>query len=438
MTRRLILALAFLAAFLAAPAMAAKPLRVISPGGIEAWLIEDRANPMLSLEMAWRDSGSAFDPAEKEGLSKLLAGTLDEGAGSYDSQAFQRKLEDLSIKLSFSAGADMLHGHLTTLSRHRAEAFRLLKLAMTEPRFDEAAVQRVKGQMQAAIAQSSEDPQSLASRTWFKVAFPNHPYGRDAQGSRESLSAISAGDLREAAKRLGRGNLILGVVGDITPQELGRLLDSSFGSLPAKATAGNLAEAEVAVPQPGIKPLVIKKDIPQSVVQFGLQGIKRGDPDWFAGYVLNYILGGGGFASRLMVEIREKRGLAYSAYSYLYPLDHAGIWLGGVATKNEKVAQSISLVRKELARLSAQGVTAKELADAKTYLTGSFPLRYDSNANIAGLLVAVQSDNLGLDYLDKRNQLVEAVTEADIARVAQRLMKPENLIVIVVGKPKGL
>jgi len=437
-TRRLILALAFLAVFLAAPAMAAKPLRVISPGGIEAWLIEDRANPMLSLEMAWRDSGSAFDPAEKEGLSKLLAGTLDEGAGSYDSQAFQRKLEDLSIKLSFSAGADMLHGHLTTLSRHRAEAFRLLKLAMTEPRFDEAAVQRVKGQMQAAIAQSSEDPQSLASRTWFRVAFPNHPYGRDAQGSRESLSAISAGDLREAAKRLGRGNLILGVVGDITPQELGRLLDSSFGSLPAKATAGNLAEAEVAVPQPGIKPLVIKKDIPQSVVQFGLQGIKRGDPDWFAGYVLNYILGGGGFASRLMVEIREKRGLAYSAYSYLYPLDHAGIWLGGVATKNEKEAQSISLVRKELARLSAQGVTAKELADAKTYLTGSFPLRYDSNANIAGLLVAVQSDNLGLDYLDKRNQLVEAVTEADIARVAQRLMKPENLIVIVVGKPKGL
>lgn len=438
MTRRLILALAFLASFMADPALAAKPVRVTSPGGIEAWLIEDRANPMLSLEMAWRDSGSAFDPAEKEGLSKLLAGTLDEGAGPYDSQAFQRKLEDLSIKLSFSAGSDMLRGHLTTLSRHRAEAFRLLKLAMTEPRFDEAAVLRVKGQMQAAIAQASEDPQSLASRVWFKVAFPNHPYGRDAQGSRESLSAISAGDLREAAKRLGRGNLILGVVGDITPQELGRLLDSSFGSLPAKAAAGNLAEAEVAVPQPGIKPLVIKKEIPQSVVQFGLQGIKRDDPDWFAGYVLNYILGGGGFASRLMVEIREKRGLAYSAYSYLYPLDHTGIWLGGVATKNEKVAQSISLVRKELARLRAQGVTAKELDDAKTYLTGSFPLRYDSNANIAGLLVAVQSDNLGLDYLDKRNQLVEAVTAADIARVAQRLMKPEKLIVIVVGSPKGL
>lgn len=435
--RRLFLALVFLAVGLA-PALAAKPLRVISPGGIEAWLIEDRANPMLSLEMAWRDSGSAFDPKDKDGLSKLLAGTLDEGAGSYDSQAFQRKLEDLSVKLSFDAGADMLHGHLTTLTRHRAEAFRLLKLAMTEPRFDEAAVIRVKGQMQAAIAQSSEDPQSMVSRAWFKAALPNHPYGRDAQGSRESLAAIGIGDLREAAKRLGRDNLILGVVGDITPQELGRLLDSSFGSLPAKATAGNLAEAEVAVPQPGIKPLVIKKAIPQSVVQFGLQGIKRGDPDWFAGYVLNYILGGGGFASRLMVEIREKRGLAYSAYSYLYPLDHAGIWLGGVATKNEKVAQSISLVRKELARLSAQGVSAKELADAKTYLTGSFPLRYDSNANIAGLLVAVQSDRLGLDYLDRRNQLVEAVTEADVARVAQRLMKPENLIVIVVGSPKGL
>lgn len=435
--RRLFLALVFLAAGLA-PAQAAKPVRVLSPGGFEAWLIEDRANPMLSLEMAWRDSGSAFDPKGREGLSKLLAGTLDEGAGPYDSQAFQRKLEDLSIKLSFSAGSDMLRGHLTTLSRHRAEAFRLLKLAITEPRFDDAAVLRVKGQMQAAIAQASEDPQSLASRAWFKAALPDHPYGRDGQGTSDSVDALSILDLKQAVGRLARGNLILGVVGDITPDELGRLLDSTFGPLPAKAAAGNLAEAEVAVPQPGIKPLVIKKDIPQSVVQFGLQGIKRDDPDWFAGYVLNYILGGGGFASRLMVEIREKRGLAYSAYSYLYPLDHGGIWLGGVATKNEKVAQSIALVRKELARLSAQGVTARELADAKTYLTGSFPLRYDSNANIAGLLVAVQSDRLGLDYLDRRNQLVEAVTEADVARVAQRLMKPEKLIVIVVGKPKGL
>jgi zinc protease len=437
MMRRFLLAL-LLFVGIALQAQAAQPQRVVSPGGIEAWLIEDHANPMLSIELAWRDSGTAFDDESREGLAKLLAGTLDEGAAYMDSQAFQRKLEDLSIRLGFSAGADMIHGHLTTLSRNRTQAFDLLRLALTKPRFDEAAVQRVKGQMLAALAQQSEDPQAMASRAWFKTAFPAHPYGREGSGTPESLARLSPADLQAALLRLGRDNMIVGVVGDIKAAELAKLLDDTFATLPAKAAAGSLPEASVGIPAPGIKPLVIKKNIPQSVVQFGFQGIKRNDPDWFAGYVLNYILGGGGFASRLMVEIREKRGLAYSAYSYLYPFDHGAVWLGGVATRNDKVAQSIALVRDELERLAGKSITAKELEDAKTYLTGSFALRYDSSANIAGLLVAVQTDRLGLDYLDKRNDLIMKVSDDDVARVAKRLLKPENLIVIVVGQPKGL
>jgi zinc protease len=437
MMRSFFLALILLG-FGLAQAQAAPPQRVVSQGGIEAWLIEDHANPMLSLQMAWRNSGSAFDPEGKDGLARLLAGTLDEGAGPYDSQEFQRRLEDLSIKLSFSAGSDMIQGGLTTLSRNKSQAFDMLRLSLAKPRFDEIAVQRVKGQMLAALAQQSEDPQNMASRAWFKAAFPTHPYGRDGLGTPDAIAGIARNDLKAALARLGRDNLIIGVVGDIKPGDLATLLDDTFGHLPAKAASGDLPEVEVGIPASGIKPLVVKKAIPQSVVQFGFQGIKRNDPDWFPAYVLNYVLGGGGFASRLMVEIREKRGLAYSAYSYLYPFDHAGVWIGGVATRNDKVAQSIGLVRKELERLASQGISAKELEDAKTYLTGSFPLRYDSSPNIAGLLVAVQADRLGLDYLDKRNDLVMKVGADDVARVAKRLMQPENLIVVVVGQPKGL
>lgn len=420
------------------PALAVTPERVVSPGGIEAWLIQDHANPIMSLEAAWQDSGSAHDPKGQEGLSRLMTGLLDEGAGPYDSQNFQRRLEDLSIKLSFNAGADMIQGRLTTLTRNRDQAFEMLRLSLSQPRFDPEAVQRIKGQIEAALAQSAEDPDSQASKALFKVSFPEHPYGRDNEGSAESIRTIGTGDLRSALARLGRGNLILGVVGDITPRELAPLLDSTFGPLPAQAATAPLAETSVPAPQPGIKPYVIKKAIPQSVVQFGFQGIKRDDPDWFAAYVMNYILGGGGFSSRLTVEVREKRGLAYSVYSYFYPFDHAGLWLGGVATENAKVGQSIALIRRELARLRDKGISREELANAKTYLTGSFPLRFDSSPNIAGLLVAVQSDRLGLDYLEKRNSLVDKVTLADIRRVAKRFMKPENLILVVVGEPKGL
>lgn len=435
--RRLALALLFLLLALA-DAHAAKPERVVSPGGIEAWLIEDHNNPILSVELSWRDSGAAYDPMGKEGLSRLMAGTLDEGAGPYDSQAFQRKLEDLSIKLSFSAGSDNIQAHLTTLTRNRASAFDLLRLSLVMPHFENAAVQRVKGQLLAMLARSSEDPNAIASRSWMAAAMPGHPYGRGVEGTADSIAAIGKDDLKSALLRLGRDNLIVGVAGDITPKELATLLDQTFLDLPAKSSAAKIAEANVAVPQPGVRPLIVKKNIPQSVVQFGFQGLKRDDPDWFPAYVLNYILGGGGFTSRLMVEIREKRGLAYSAHSYLYPMDHGAVWLGGVATRNDKVAQSIELVRKELARMAENGVNGKELEDAKTYLTGSFALRFSSSPGIAALLVSMQSDHLSLDYLDKRNDLVNQVTAADVSRVAKRLLKPENLIVVVVGSPKGL
>lgn len=434
--KRVAAVLLVLAAWLpASSALATDIQRVTSPGGITAWLVHEPSIPMLSVQIAWR-GGARLDPAGKEGLANLASGLLDEGAGDMDSRAFQIRLEDLAISLSFDAGKDNFYGKLKTLTKNRDEAFRLLSLAVSAPRFDAEPVERIRRQVLTGLIQDQEDPDTIASRLWFKRAFPNHPYGRPTDGTVDSVKAITAADLRKfAANRLARDNMIIGVVGDITAKELGPLLDKTFAALPAKAAPYDVGDVWPA--QDGAV-MLVEKDIPQSVVMFGERGIKRNDPDWTAAYVMNYVLGGGGFTSRLMEEVREKKGLAYSVYSYLYPFEHTGVLLGGVGTKNAKVAESLKLVREQLRRVRDKGITAEELADAKTYLNGSFPLRLSSNASIARLLVTMQVDHLGIDYLDRRADLINAVTLDDVHRVAKRLLKPDKLIVVIVGKPDGV
>ncbi|RMD63609.1 MAG: insulinase family protein [Alphaproteobacteria bacterium] len=430
---------AFLAALvllaMAGPARAVEVQRVVSPGGIEAWLVEDHTNPILSLDLAFR-GGAALDPAGKEGLANMVSGLIDEGAGPLDSQAFQGRLQELSIRLSFNASLDTFGGTLQTLSETRDEAFRLLRLALTEPRFDAEPVTRIRSQILAGLAQEAEDPRSIARRTLSKVLFPDHPYGRPVSGTQLSVPRITVEDLRTFVKeRFARDTLVIGVVGDITAQELARLLDETFLALPA--TAASAAVPSAAVAGDGAV-VVVEKDVPQSVVAFGHEGIRRDDPDYYAAYVVNYILGGGGFASRLYKEVREKRGLAYSVYSYLNPLDHAALVVGGVATQNGRVAQSLEIIRREWGRMGETGPSAQELDDAKTYLTGSFPLRFSSSGRIAGMLVGMQLENLGIDYLDRRNAFIEAVTLDQARRVARRLYDPDRLAVVVVGHPTGV
>ncbi len=417
------------------PAAAISIQRVVSEKGIEAWLVEDHAVPVLSMRFAFR-GGAALDAKGKEGLADMVSSLLDEGAGPLDSQAFQGRLEDLSISLGFMAGLDNFGGTLRTLSENHAAAFDLLRLALTRPRFDPEPVERIRAQLLAHLARSAERPRGIASRTWYKAAFPDHPYGRPAEGTPESIKRITARDLKDfVARRLGRDNLMISVVGDISAKELAPLLDSTFGGLPARAQPFTVAEV---APTAAGEMFVIEKDIPQSVVMFGHRGIKRDDPDYYTAYVMIRILGGGGFTSRLTEEIREKRGLAYSVYSYLSAFDRAGLIMGGVATGNDRVAKTIELIRAEWAKLRAKGVTAEELADAKTYLTGSFFTRLNSTRRIASVLLSVQLDGLGIDYLERRNGLIEAVTEADVKRVAKRLLDPAKLTFVVVGAPEGV
>jgi len=419
----------------ASPAQAVDVQRVQSKGGIVALLVEDHTNPIINLNLAFR-GGSAHDPAGMEGLGEMVSGLLDEGSGKLDSQAFQGRLEDLAIGLRFSAGRDTFGGTLSTLTVNRDEAFALLKTALTTPRFDEEPVARIRSQILAGLRQESEDPDTIAGKTLMKAMFDGHPYGRPSGGDKESIEAITVDAMRTfVAERLARDNLVIGVVGDISATELGVLLDSTFLDLPAHAKSWSLPD--VTPPEKG-QQIVVRKDVPQSAILFAQNGLKRDDPDFYAAYVMNYILGGGGFTSRLYTEVREKRGLAYSVYSYLSPYDYTALIAGGAGTANARVGETIRIVRDEWSRMAEQGVSEAELADAKTYLTGSYPLRFTSSDNIARMLTGIQLDNLGIDYFDRRNELIEAVTLDDVNRVARHWLDPDRLTIVIVGEPENL
>lgn len=409
--------------------------RVVSDGGIEAWLVNEPSIPIMAVRFAF-DGGSRLDPAGKEGLAQLASGMLDEGAGDMDALAFQTRLEETAIQLRFSAGRDTFSGRLQTLTRNRDEAARLLSLALSAPRFDDDAVERVRQQNLASLTRNLRNPNRIARNLFASTVFPHHPYGRPSDGTIDGMTAITIGDLEQFAQQsFVRDRLVVGVAGDISAAELKLWLDRAFGTIPAEGPDTRITATQ---PKAAGQIVVERQPIPQSVVVFGHQGLMRSDPDYYAAYVMNHILGGGGFGSRLTEEVREKRGLAYGVYSYLNPLDFAALYLGGVATENGRVAESLAVIRDEWARMRNHGATNDELADAKTYLTGSFPLRLDSNGEIANMLVGMQRNDLGIDYLDRRNDLINALTLDDINRVAGALLKPDDLTVVVVGDPASI
>lgn len=409
--------------------------QITTDKGITAWLVEEHSIPLIAMRFAFR-GGSSLDPDDRQGLSSVLSGMLDEGAGGLDSQAFQTALKKIAVRISFNAGRDNFYGRLQTLSRNKDDAFELLRLALNEPRFDEDPLTRIKSQLSEALRRQQNDPQTVAVRTWMSIAFRDHPYARNPEGTIEGLKAVTAEDLRTVTKGLfARDRLVISVVGDIDAASLKVLLDKAFSDLPEKADVISLPEASVAA---GPVRTIVDMDIPQSVIQFGHVGIKRNDPDFIPAYVMNHVLGGGGLTSRLTEEVREKRGLSYSVYSYLSPFNQAGLFLGGAATQNERAGEALEIIERELRRMADDGPTAEELAATTTYLTGSYALRFDTSTKIAGQLLGIQLENLGADYIDKRNSLIEAVTQEDVKRVARRLLKPDSLIVTVVGQPIGI
>jgi zinc protease len=361
---------------------------------------------------------------------------LDEGAGDLDSQAFQKQLEDNSIELSFSAGRDGFFGSITTLRDTSKLAFDLGRLSLTRPRFDPDAVERMRNQILVQLKRDMANPGYVAQRTFTETVFPDHPYGKLSRGTPETVAAITRDDLAGFVKRrFARDTLKVGVSGDISARELGRVLDTLFGGLPAKAEPFEVPDVS---PKGAGETIGVTRPVPQTIIIMGQEGLKRQDPDWYAGQVLNYVLGGGSFSSRLMDEVREKRGLTYGVSSSIQPFEHASLIMASGSTANAVAGQALDLMRQIWGEVGANGITEQELNDAKTYLTGSYPLSFTNNGAIAGLVLQVQRDRLGIDYLNKRNDLINAVTLDDVARVARRLLKPDALTTVVVGQPEGV
>jgi zinc protease len=407
--------------------------RVVSPGGIEAWVVHE-SSPLIAVDFAFA-GGSEQDPPDKLGVAYLAADLWADGAGDLDAKAFHSKLENKSIGLSFSAGRDRVRGSLRTLTVNRDEAFDYLRLALTAPRFDADAVERSRAQQISRLDRQSTSPNDIASRTWWQAAFPDHPYGRPIAGTPDSIARIAIDDLKSFTRRvLARGKLKVAIVGDIAAADVGALLDRTFGALPAEP---DLAPVPDVVMQGLGRRIVVPLDVPQAVVTFGTRGIARRDPDFMAAYIVNYILGGGSFSSRLYREVREKRGLAYGVSDSLTWFDHAAVLVGGTATRSAVTGEAIGIIEQEIRRLAEAGPLEQEVADAKSYLEGSYALGLDTSAKVAGQLVQMQLDNLGIDYIDRRSGLIEAVTLADTKRVAKRLLDA-GLLVTVVGKPQGV
>ena len=414
---------------------AAKIERILTKSGIEIWHVRDDTLPMVSVEFAF-EGGSSQDPAAKPGVANMAAALLDEGAGDLDSRAFQERLEERAISISFASQRDSLRGSLKTLSEHREQAFELLRLALNSPRFDAEAIERVRAGVLAGLRRRTTNPGDIAGDRWFARAFPDHPYGRPTRGTLDSVAQIGEADLRDFHRNtVARANLKIATIGSISAQEIAELVERSFGSLPATPKLVPVAEIS---PQGAGEQEVVPLDVPQTVIAFGGIGFKRSDPDFIPAFVLNHILGGGSFSSRLYREVREKRGLAYSVYSYLAPYDRAGLFMGGVSTRNDRAAESLNIIREQIKKIAESGPTDDELAKAKSYLIGSFPLRFDTSGKIAGQLLEIQLENLGIDYIDRRNGLIQAVTTADIQRAAKRFLSDAGLLVTLVGRPDPL
>lgn len=422
------------ALLLALPARAIDIQQVTSPGGIEGWLVEDHSIPFVALSILFR-GGASMDEDGKRGAVTLMTSTLEEGAGSRDATAFAQEAEALGAVFGFDAGDDAVTVSAKMLTENRDASADLLHEALTLPRFDAPDVDRVRGQMLSIIRREATDPQSIASKALAARIWGEHPYATSVNGTADSVAALTPDDLRAAKDRvLAHDRMIVSAAGDVTPQELGALIDRILADLPAEATAP-LPSPAAYQGEGGME--VIDWDSPQTVVSFAAPSIPMDDPDYFAAFVLNHILGGGGFSSRLMDEIREKRGLTYGIYTGLANQVLGESWQGGMASANGNVAEAVTLLREVWDR-TAQGVTEAELRDAKTYLTGEYPLRFDGNVKIASILSGMQLMGMPRDYVNTRNAKVEAVTLDDVARVAARLLDSENLQFVLVGRPEGL
>lgn len=421
------------ATLLSSQALAAAKVEEVSSSGVKAWFIEDRTLPIICLKIAFRNAGAAYDPANKQGLAYFTAGMMNEGAGSYDSESFRKALEDNSIEFAADADKDYFYVSVKTLTGNRELAVKLLNLALTDLRLAGKDAEKVRGQIQAIIKSNGQNPSYVAGEKLNALVFGKHPYSRTVYGASGSIAAIRPGDMKKfAASRFAKDALVVSMAGDLGKAEAEETLSAIASGLPEKQ------EGVPEVPEfesfPPGKTGKISMNVPQSVYMFALKGVKRDAPEFYPAFVMNHILGGGGLESRLMDEVREKRGLAYGVSTDVRTYRKAGVFMGAVSTRAEKIGESMKVIEAELARMKKDGVSEEELKKTRNYLIGSFPLQLDNNQSLASFLLGMQLQNLDRDFLEKRNGYIEAVTLEQVNKAAADIIAPEALLGVVVGK----
>lgn len=433
-------ALALLFMLSVTPAFAAKDkvldIQVIkSTSGIEAWLVEDHSVPVVSVNFSF-EGGLAYDPEDKPGVGRLVSIMMDEGAGDMKSQEFQSKLSDNAISMGFTAGRDAFYGKLRTLASNKQMAFDLLRLALSKPRFDADALERMKNANVADINRNMGDPNWLVARTFNGLLYEGHYYARPGFGTLDSMQTITRKDLLDFVRgQFARDVLKISIAGDISKQDALAAIDNVFGGLPANADKVEMTDAPFNYQG---KTVLLPLEVPQTFIAAGQPGIKRSDKDWHAAMVMNYILGGSSFDARLMKEIRKKRGLTYGVYSALYSMKRASLLQADMSASNDKAEEALSLLKEAWAEMAKDGPTREELENAKSYLTGSLVLELNSTGDIADVMNGMQRDGLDPDYINKRAGIINALTMDDIKRVGKKLLDPAKLAVILVGKPKNI
>ena len=427
---RILTVFAFFFAALTFSANALDIQEVKSDKGLKILLVEDHSLPIVTLSYSFK-SGTSQDPEGKSGALNLMSSLLDEGAGEMDAVAFQDRLEDLATRMSFGVSRDYFRGSLRTLNENADEAFEMLRIAIFEPRFDEKPMNRIRDQILSGIRAEANNPNSKASKALRRAVYPaGHPYIRTSNGTEESVLSVTADDLRALKKRiLGRDNVIISMVGAITAEEAKKRIDALFGPLREKADLVDVPKVDVKV---GEK-ISIDAPLPQTRYTLIGKGIDRLDPEYFAAYLVNQILGGSGLSSRLSLEVREKRGLAYGISSGISNHDAVSLFTASVATRADFADETLKVMRAELKRMADEGPSEEELDLAKSYTIGVYALNFDGSNDIASTLTSIQAAGLPSNYIEIRADAINGVTLDQAKAAAKRLLGDGTYTLLRVG-----
>lgn len=394
---------------------------------VGAYLLEDKENPIVSVSFMFKNAGYVSDNADEQGIAGMAAALLGEGAGTYSSDMLKEELETRAIKINFAADKDDFTGSMLTTKDNLTRAAELFNLILTEPRFEADDVIRGKMQMLNALRRQNENPNQVLLLEFNKELYGSHPYARNPLGREADIEAVDQAKLHRFVKnKLIAKNLLVGIAGDIDEAEGARLLDMMFRGVPENGSLNFVRNADL---QFDGRSRTIDRNIGQNITLMAVKGAGRTDEDFYPLYVANYVLGGAGLTSRLSQKIREEKGLTYGVYSYLQLDDKAPLIAAGFAVTKDKYAEAEKLFEEQWREFGAKGITQEELDKAKKYLTASNNLRFASIENISAMLAMMQKYNLGLDFLQKRNEYISQINLENVNRVIKKYFVPQMVSV---------